>query len=165
MAPAAEPPAAPAGTSAVHPRAAAAPPPAARGVRRVGACPVCELSQQPDFAEHVHAWRRRFAGAPAPDRVEIGVAACSHHCNATLVHEIAVVARRHGYSIAVGGKADGIPSVARWLVEGIPAEQVEPAVAHVLDVYRRLARGRERLSRVVARVGVEPFAPPGLGPE
>lgn len=151
--------------AAAHPRANAPPPPAARGVRRVGACPVCELSQQPAFAEHVRGWRRSFAGAPAPDRVEIGVAACSHHCNATLVHEIAVVARRHGYSIAIGGKPDATPVVARWLVEGIPAAEVESAVEHVLEVYRRLARGRERLSRVVARVGLEPFQPPGLGPD
>lgn len=126
---------------------------------------MCELGQQTQFPAHVRAWRQRFVGAPAPDRVEIGVAACSHHCNATLVHEIAVVARRHGYAIAIGGKADAIPAVARWLVEGVSPDRVPAVIDHVLDTYRRLARGRERLSRVVARVGVEPFVPPWWQPE
>jgi precorrin-3B C17-methyltransferase len=131
--------------------------PVGRVVKNLHTCTFCmgeNVAGLPD-AERLDA---ALAGAPVPFTVRIGFSGCDKNCGEARMREIGLVRQQDGrYALYLGGKAGGEPVIAALLAEGIPGEDLPAVVERVLGVYRANARGKERLWKLVQRIGLEPF--------
>jgi precorrin-3B C17-methyltransferase len=131
--------------------------PVGRVVKNLHTCTFCmgeNVAGLPDAARLDAA----VAGAPVPYTVRIGFSGCQNNCGEAKLREIGLVREADGrYSLYLGGKAGGDPIIAQLLATGIPGEELPAVVGRLLAVYRDNARGKERLWRLVQRIGLEPF--------
>lgn len=99
------------------------------------------------------------AGTPTPFPVRVGFSGCSNNCGEALVRDIGVVRMDGGtYDIYLGGKAGSLaPRLGEKVAEGVPGSGLPATVKALLQVYAQTARGRERLWKNVARIGLEPY--------
>lgn len=131
--------------------------PVGRVVKNLHTCTFCmgeNISGLPD-AERLDA---ALAGAPVPFTLRIGFSGCASNCGEARMREIGLVRQADGrYALYLGGKAGGEPVMAALVAEGIPGEELPTTVERIVGVYRANARGKERLWKLVKRIGLEPF--------
>jgi NAD(P)H-nitrite reductase large subunit len=131
--------------------------PVGRVVKNLHTCTFCmgeNVAGLPD-AERLDAV---VAGVPVPFTVRIGFSGCDKNCGEAKMREIGLVREQDGrYSLYLGGKTGGDPVIAALAAEGIRGEELPAVVERVLETYRSNARGKERLWKLVQRIGLEPF--------
>lgn len=131
--------------------------PVGRVVKNLHTCTFCmgeNIAGLPD-AERLDA---ALAGVAVPFTVRIGFSGCDKNCGEAKMREIGLVREQDGlYSIYLGGKTGGEPVIATLAAEGIPGEELPAVVERILEAYRANAKGKERLWKLVQRIGLEPF--------
>lgn len=131
--------------------------PVGRVVKNLHTCTFCmgeNVGGLPD-AERLDAV---VAGVPVPFTVRIGFSGCEKNCGEARMREIGLVREQDGrYTIYMGGKTGGEPVIASRVAEGIPGEALPEVVERLLETYRANAKGKERLWKLVQRIGLEPF--------
>jgi NAD(P)H-nitrite reductase large subunit len=100
-----------------------------------------------------------IAGSRVPFPVRIGFSGCSSNCGEALTRDIGVVRMEGGqYDIFIGGRPGSLtPRIAEQVAAGVAAADLPAVVAALLETYRQMARGKERLWKNVARVGTDPY--------
>lgn len=128
-------------------------------VKNLHTCTFC-MGERIDGLPDAQRLDVAVAGEPVPYTVRIGFSGCQANCGEALARDIGVVRMSDGtYDIYVGGRVAGLnPVFGQPVATGVPAEALVAAVQAILDCYyRQLARGKERLWRLVQRVGPGPF--------
>lgn len=132
--------------------------PAGATVRNVKACPgaLCEYAKQ-DALKHGTELDNKFSGKEMPNSVKIGVSGCSRNCAEAKSQDIGFVGTSKGYKLFIGGKGGGNQTLGELLAEEIQPEEMADYVAHITEVYQDTVKGKERLSGVIKRAGIDAF--------
>lgn len=132
--------------------------PAGNTVRSVKACTgdFCQWALQ-DTLTHGIELDGRFSGLPLPFAFKIGVSGCGRNCMEVQSQDLGLAATLNGYNIYIGGKGGGKPVHGQLLAQDVPYEEVSGYIDHVIQVYNANAGPKERLNKVLARMGLEPF--------
>jgi len=132
--------------------------PAGATVRNVKGCPgaLCEYAKQ-DALKHAIEIDNRFSGKETPNGLKIGVSGCPRNCSEAKSQDIGFVAAQKGYKLYIGGKGGGNQSLGELLADEIQPEEMAEHVSHIIDIYLKEAKGRERLSNTVKRLGIDAF--------
>lgn len=132
--------------------------PAGNTVRSVKACAgdFCQWALQ-DALTHGIELDGRFSGLPLPFAFKIGVSGCGRNCMEVQSQDLGLAATLNGYNIYLGGKGGGKPVHGQLLARDVPYEEVSGYIDHVIEVYKANAGLKERLNKVLARIGLDPF--------
>ncbi len=126
-------------------------------VRSVKACPgttFCKLGQQDSLGLGMRL-DTRYHGMELPSKVKIGVSGCMNQCAETCIKDIGLVGKKKGWTVLVGGSGGAKPHLAQELADGISSDDVEEVVDKVVAFYKDNAEKRERLWKMVERVGLD----------
>ncbi|WP_027365157.1 NAD(P)/FAD-dependent oxidoreductase [Desulfotruncus alcoholivorax] len=106
--------------------------------------------------------QEKYLGRETPKDVKIAVAGCPRGCTDPLCADFGIVARSvNSFDVYLGGRGGSAKPVHGVLfAEKVAETGVFELFDHVLKTYASLAQPVERISAVVARLGIEPFLPP-----
>jgi len=127
-------------------------------VKNLHTCSFCS-GQKVEGLPDAQRLDEAVAGASVPFPVRVGFSGCAANCGEALVRDVGVVRLDEGrYDIYAGGRPGGLtPCFGQRVAEGVTSEALVPVVEALLAVYRETARGKERLWKNVARIGIEPY--------
>ncbi len=128
-------------------------------VRSVKACPgttFCRLGQQDSLNVGLEL-DKKYHGMELPGKLKIGVSGCPNNCAETPVKDIALVGKKHGWTLLAGGCAAVKPRLADEIVNDLETEEAMQMVQKVIDFYSATAKKHERIGKMMDRIGVENF--------
>jgi NAD(P)H-nitrite reductase large subunit len=97
----------------------------------------------------------RFASAPVPAKIKIGVSGCPTCCAESYVRDIGLVGTRKGWTMVIGGNSGGRARIAEVLAEDLTADQALETVATFLAHYNEHGKKKQRVARFVEQHGIE----------
>lgn len=123
----------------------------------VQACPgtaVCKFGVQDSLGlgQEIESF---FMGMDLPAKVKIGVSGCPFCCGESFVRDIGVFGKKSGWNLVVGGSSARRPRIGDLMREQLTREEVIALIKRTLEYYRAHAKKRERLARLVDRIGIE----------
>lgn len=106
--------------------------------------------------------QEKYLGRETPKDVKIAVAGCPRGCTDPLCADIGIIARNvDSFDVYLGGRGGSAKPVHGSLIaEKVTEAGVFKLFDHTLKAYASLAQPVERISAVVARLGIDPFLPP-----
>ncbi len=134
-------------------------------VRSIKACPgttFCRLGQQDSLGVGMKL-DEKYHGLELPGKTKIGVSGCMNQCAETCIKDIALVGKKNGWTVMVGGSGSGKPRLADTLAEGLNTEEALVLVDRIVDYYREQAKPMERMGRMIDRLGLETMQTALLG--
>ena len=94
-------------------------------------------------------------GFDLPTKLKAGVAGCSMCCSESLVRDVGLIGKKHGWTVAFGGNAGKRVREADILAENVSEETAFDIIHKALDFYSKNAKVKERTARFVRRVGID----------
>ena len=134
-------------------------------VRSVEMCPgtaFCKLGQQDSMGLGLKL-DERYHGMDMPGKLKFAVTGCPMNCVAAPVRDIGIQGRPKAWRILVGGCLGPRPRFGKELCLADTEDQVLDLVETVVSFYRKHAKHRERMGRMLDRVGWEAFVQAVLG--
>lgn len=125
-------------------------------VKNIRTCSFCSGSHVEPMAA-AESLDRAVAGLEAPFTLRVGFSGCDAICAESLVQDIGVVPRDGGFDLYIGGKASGEPRAASLVASGVQTSDLNGAVLALIETYRSQANSKERLWKLIDRVGLDPF--------
>ena len=127
-------------------------------VRNVKGCPglLCNWGNQ-DVLKHSMELDGVFSGKEMPFALKISVSGCSRNCMEVKSQDIGFMGTPSGYKVFIGGKGGGTQALGNLLIENVQPEEMNEVVSQIIKVYLENAKGRERLTKTVQRIGLESF--------
>lgn len=109
--------------------------------------------------------QKQYMGKDVPHDFKIATAGCPRGCTDPLCADFGVVCHDNStFDIYIGGKGAGKnPVHGQLLMSRANREDVFTTLDFVLESYRSLAQGKERLHKTIARIGLNHFLPPNIG--
>ncbi|MHB1041495.1 MAG: NAD(P)/FAD-dependent oxidoreductase [Eubacteriales bacterium] len=96
-----------------------------------------------------------LVGLELPGKAKVGVSGCPNNCGEGYVRDIGVFGKKSGWTFIFGGNSGARPRIGDVLADQLIDEQVIELTQKCLDFYRANAKGKERTSRFIERIGVE----------
>ena len=134
-------------------------------VRSVRSCPgmaFCKRGQQ-DSLSLALKLDANYHGMELPGKFKIAVSGCPNQCAESQVRDLGLVGKPKGWRVYVGGTSGARPRLGDLLVDDVPPDQIEAVIDKVVDAYRRLAKPRQRLGRLIDAIGIDAFRREALG--
>ena len=134
-------------------------------VRSVEMCPgttFCKLGQQDSMAVGLKL-DEKYHGMELPGKFKIAVCGCPMNCAAAPTRDVGVQGNPRGWKILVGGCLGPRPRLGRELCLAGSDEEALRLVDRIVTSFRAGARPRERLGRMIDRVGWDAFRDAALG--
>lgn len=127
-------------------------------VKNVEICPAgfCKRAKHNITALGVRI-SKKYHGAEMPNRTKIAVVGCRNACGSAYGKDVAVIADKNGFIVAVGGSAGFNPRLADIIARDIREEEALKLVDKVFDFYRENAEFGEKLGLFIDRIGIEVF--------
>ncbi len=125
-------------------------------VRSIKACPgttYCKRGQQDSLGIGL-LLDKRYHGMEMPGKMKIGVSGCPNQCGETSFKDIGLVGTPKGWRVYVGGNGGTNPRIGETLAQRIDTEHVLALVARIVDYYRTNAKPKERMGRMIERLGL-----------
>jgi NAD(P)H-nitrite reductase large subunit len=123
----------------------------------VQACPgnsVCSLGVQDSLGMGMEL-EKRFLGIETPAKLKVGVSGCPMTCAEGYVRDIGLIGKRSGWIVAYGGNSGGRPRIGEVIAEELTSYQAIGLVDKLVEYYRLNGKKRERVARMVERLGIE----------
>jgi NAD(P)H-nitrite reductase large subunit len=123
----------------------------------VQACPgnsVCSLGVQDSLGMGMEL-EKRFLGIETPAKLKVGVSGCPMTCAEGYVRDIGLIGKRSGWIVAYGGNSGGRPRIGEVIAEELTSDQAIGLVDKLVEYYRLNGKKRERVARMVERLGIE----------
>jgi len=135
------------------------PPGAAVGlcVRSVKACPgttFCKRGQQDALGMGMF-FDETYHGMELPGKLKIGVSGCGNQCAETCIKDIGLVGKVQGWDLLVGGNGGGKARLSQKIADGLSDDEAKAKVAAVVAFFQENAKPKERLGRMLDRIGIE----------
>jgi NAD(P)H-nitrite reductase large subunit len=131
----------------------------AKAVRGVSFCPGkpdCPRALQ-DSSSLGLALDKEFFGSELPGKLRIGVSGCPNCCVEPLVKDIGMYGTAKGYTLAIGGSSGFDARVATTVAQNLPFQEISSIIHSILAYYRQYGKTKERLGKVIERLGWEDF--------
>lgn len=128
-------------------------------VRSVKACPgttFCKRGIQNSLGMGMEL-DELYHGKAVPGKLKMGVSGCPNQCAETCIKDIGLVGKKPGWDLMVGGNGGGRPRLSQKLTEGLSDDEAKALVTKVMDTYRAKGNPRERLGKMLERIGFEKF--------
>jgi NAD(P)H-nitrite reductase large subunit len=126
-------------------------------VRSIKACPgttFCKRGQT-DSLGFGMKMDKKYHGMQLPGKLKIGVSGCPNQCGETSFKDIGLVGTPKGWRIYVGGNGGTNPRIGEILAQRIDDQKALALVDKILDYYRANAKPKERMGRMIERIGLE----------
>ena len=99
----------------------------------------------------------KYHGMELNGKMKFGVSGCPNQCAETCIKDIGLVGKKPGWDLMVGGNGGRRPRLSQKLAEGLSDDEAKALVAKVMDYYCTNANPRERLGKMLERIGFEKF--------
>jgi len=126
-------------------------------VRSIKACPgttYCKRGQMDSLGLGM-ILDEKYHGMELPGKMKIGVSGCPNQCGETSFKDIGLVGTPKGWRIYVGGNGGTNPRIGEIVAQRIDTEQALALVDKILTYYRANANPKERMGRMIERLGLE----------
>jgi NAD(P)H-nitrite reductase large subunit len=137
-------------------------------VRSIKACPgttFCKRGQM-DSLEVGRQLDETYHGMELPGKMKMGVSGCPNQCGETNFKDIGLVGTPKGWRVYVGGNGGTNPRIGEILTQGLDTDQALAMVEKILDYYRAHAKPKERIGKMIERLGPDHMKQAlGLGSE
>jgi NAD(P)H-nitrite reductase large subunit len=123
----------------------------------VQACPgnaVCSLGVQDSLGLGIEL-EKRYVGVEMPAKLKVGVSGCPMTCSEGYVRDIGLVGKKSGWIVIYGGNSGGRPRIGDVVAEKLTTEEALALVDKLVEYYRQNGKKRERVARMVDRLGIE----------
>ena len=123
----------------------------------VQACPgnaVCSLGVQDSLGMGIEL-EKRYVGVEMPAKLKVGVSGCPMTCSEGYVRDIGLVGKKSGWTVIYGGNSGGRPRIGDVVAEKLTTEEAIALVDKLVEYYRQNGKKRERVARLVDRLGIE----------
>jgi NAD(P)H-nitrite reductase large subunit len=123
----------------------------------VQACPgnqVCSLGVQDSLGMGIEL-EKRYVGVDMPAKMKVGVSGCPMTCSEGYVRDIGLIGKRSGWTVTYGGNSGGRPRIADVIAEKLSNEEAVALVDKLVDLYCKNGKKRERVARMVDRLGLD----------
>lgn len=124
------------------------------GVKICPATHFCRLAQQ-DAVTLGLELDNKYYGVEFPAKFKMAVAGCMNSCSEPVIKDIGIMGTPKGYTVMIGGNAGIKPRLADKLLENVAPAQVPALVDKIIRYYQENAKPRERMSRMVDRLGID----------
>lgn len=128
-------------------------------VRSIKACPgttFCKRGIQDSLSMGM-ALDSLYHGKEVPGKLKMGVSGCPNQCAETCIKDIALVGKKSGWDLLVGGNGGPRPRLSEKIADGLSDDRARTLIAKIMDYYCLNAEPRERISRMIDRIGIEKF--------
>lgn len=137
-------------------------------VRSIKACPGttwCKRGQMDSLGLGM-IFDEKYHGMELPGKMKLGVSGCPNQCGETSFKDIGLVGTPKGWRVYVGGNGGTNPRIGEILAQRIDSDQAVALVDKILEYYRANAKPRERMGRMIERLGLDHMEDAlGLGSE
>ncbi len=126
-------------------------------VRSIKACPgttFCRIGQQDSLTMGMKL-DEIYHGMELPSKTKMGVSGCNNQCAENCIKDIALLGKKGGWTVQIGGKGTSKPRLADVLVEGLNDEEALKMVATFVTYYKETAKKHERVGKLIDRIGLE----------
>ena len=126
-------------------------------VRSVKACPgttFCRLGQQDSLTMGMKL-DEIYHGMELPSKTKIGVSGCNNQCAENCIKDIALLGKKGGWTVQIGGKGTAKPRLSDVLVEGLETDEAVKMVETFVNYYKETAKKHERVGKLIDRLGLE----------
>lgn len=126
-------------------------------VRSIKACPgtsYCKRGQMDSLGVGM-TLDEKYHGMELPGKMKIGVSGCPNQCGETSFKDIGLVGTPKGWRIYVGGNGGTNPRIGDIIAQRIDTEQALALIDKILAYYRDNAKPKERIGRMIERLGLE----------
>ncbi len=97
----------------------------------------------------------KYHGLELPGKLKMGVSGCPNQCAETGFKDIGLFGTAKGWKFLVGGCGGSRPRIADLLAEGLDDNQAMELIDKVIDYFKANAKPKERLARLVDRLGLD----------
>jgi NAD(P)H-nitrite reductase large subunit len=91
------------------------------------------------------------------NKMKMAVSGCQLNCSESVVRDIGRVGKAEGWTLMIGGNVGPKPRLATELTDALDDEAALALVERLVAFYRDNGKKGERLGKMVARTGMEPF--------
>ena len=126
-------------------------------VRSVKACPgttFCKRGQQDSLGVGMQL-DAKYHGLELPGKLKMGVSGCVNQCAETCIKDIGLVGKPKGWTVMVGGKGGARPRLSEELAKDLDTDAAMALVDGIVAYYRENAKPRERVGRMIERLGMD----------
>lgn len=126
-------------------------------VRSVKACPgtsFCKRGLQDSLGVGMEL-DDKYHGLPLPGKLKMGVSGCANQCAESAFKDIGLIGTTKGWKLVVGGCGGARPRIADLLAKELSDEEAFAMLGRVVDYFKANAKPKERLSRVIDRLGLD----------
>jgi len=126
-------------------------------VRSVKACPgtqYCKRGQQDSLSLGMQL-DAKYHGLEMPGKMKLGVSGCPNQCAETGYKDIGLFGTPKGWRVLVGGNGGPKPRIADLVATDVSTEEALDLVDRIVAYYRANAKPRERMGRMIDRLGLE----------
>ncbi len=126
-------------------------------VRSIKACPgttYCKRGQQDSLGLGM-ILDEKYHGLELPGKMKIGVSGCPNQCGETSFKDIGLVGTAKGWRVYVGGNGGTSPRIGEILAQRIDTDAALQLLDRILEYYRANAKPKERMGRMIERLGPE----------
>ena len=126
-------------------------------VRSVKACPgtqFCKRAQQDSLAVGMEL-DQKYHGTEMPGKMKMGVSGCPNQCAETCIKDIGLVGTPKGWRLLAGGNGGPNPRLADLLAKDLDTDEALALIDKVVEYYRTNAKPRERIGRMIERIGLQ----------
>jgi NAD(P)H-nitrite reductase large subunit len=128
-------------------------------VRSIKACPgtqFCKRGQQDSLGLGM-LLDQKYHGLQLPGKMKLGVSGCPNQCGETNFKDIGLVGSPKGWRVLAGGNGGASARIADLVAKDLSTEDALALVDRIMDYYGANAKPRERLGRMIERIGLDEF--------
>ena len=128
-------------------------------VRSIRTCPgntYCRLGQQDALGMGLKL-DKFYHGMELPGKFKMAVSGCHLSCSESWVRDIGLIGLKEGWTITIGGNVGAEPRIGKELILGLDDADATSVVEKIVGYYKQNAKKGERLSKMIERVGLDPF--------
>jgi NAD(P)H-nitrite reductase large subunit len=90
-----------------------------------------------------------------PCKVKAGVSGCSMCCSESMVRDVGLIGRKHGWTVVFGGNAGKRVRQGDILAQDVSEDEAFDILGKVLALYAENGKKKERTARFVERIGLD----------
>jgi NAD(P)H-nitrite reductase large subunit len=92
-----------------------------------------------------------------PAKLKIGVSGCQFCCAESFVRDIGLIGKKNGWTVIFGGHSGNRPRIGDVIGTDLAEVEALELLKRCIDYYCTNGRKKERASRFIERIGIEPF--------
>ena len=124
-------------------------------VKNLSVCSFCKGAEEEGLETAIQL-NRQIAGVTVPFTMRVGYTGCPNACGEPLLKDIGIVKRKDTFDVYVGGQSKTLDAaIGQVIATELAEDQLLQTVNHVITIYQKNGKKRERFLKFVKRYGIE----------